>query len=151
MSRLLFALAGDPGSGKSESGRYLAAAHGFHDFTGSEYLISEAARRGLTLRERQDYGNFQRKLRASYGLTFMIDKLVTIDAERVCNVGIRNRLDVDAFVKARGVIISLYCPQDIRFARVAGKDTKYPANFEEFKQADVAERYDPDPLGQHTH
>ena len=151
MSRLLFALAGDPGSGKSEGARYLTNAHGFYEFTGSKYLKTEAAQQGLVLHERVAYGNFQRKLRVCRSVSFITDAIVQIDSDRVCNVGIRNRQDVNAHIKAGGIIVAFYCPDYVRFARVAGTDPKYPTDFEEFRLAEAVEYDDPDPLGQHTH
>jgi hypothetical protein len=149
MSELLFALTGHPRSGKSLGGRYLQTTHGFQQFTGSELLIAEAAEQGLELRERRDYGDFQRKLRVERGLQFVTDYVLKLPHPRKTNVGIRNRFDVDAHKEAGGIIIALHCPLEQRFER-RNSDPKYPNNLEDFAAAEQGEYDDPDPLGQHV-
>ncbi len=143
---------GQPASGKSTAGRYLAQKFGFHEFGGSDYLREEAANRGIVLRKREDYAQFQRYLRLNLSACFMADAAFGLlgTFKRVAHLGIRNRFDVDAHRSGGGVIIALDCPVEIRFSRRDCNDPKYPDNFDDFIAAEAAEYDDPDPLGMHT-
>ncbi len=147
---ILLALTGHPGSGKSEHGRYLESVHDFRTVTGSEFLKQEAAKEGIKLSERKDYGDYQRKLRLEHSASFITDMILALPEKNKANIGLRNRFDVIAHKASGGIIIALVCPAEIRFARTAGSDPKYPQNFEEFMTTETLEYDNPDPYGQHT-
>ena len=151
MSALLFALTGDPKSGKSTVGKYLETVHEFQQFSGSGYLIDEARSIGKSLKKREDYAEFQRYLRICRSFTFITDRLLEMDGNRKVNVGIRNRLDVDAHRKAGGIIVALYCPLETRFERREIGNPKYPSTLYEFYNDEAAQYEDADPFAQHTH
>ncbi len=152
MSKLAVALSADPCGGKSEVGRYLAREHEFVEFTGSAYLQEEASKIGITLRERADYADFQRKLRVERSKSFITDLVFAMPEERVQNIGLRNKFDTIAHLERGGIVIALHCPSDIRFQRAQEMDDpKYPDNYPDFIAAEASEYDDPDPYGQHTH
>ncbi len=143
-------MVGHPGSGKTESSRYLAEEHDFKPFTNSAYLQAEAAKRGLILKERSDYEALQRRLRLEVSATFITDMTFQMPYDRILNDGLRNRLDALKFLEKRGILIALNCPLEIRFERTAGSYPRYPTTLEEFKAAELPEYNHTDPFGLHT-
>ncbi len=146
----MFGINGNPGSGKTAAGKYLNRLHGFYEFSGSDYLKQKATERRLRLVQRDDYRILQRRLRDELSRSFVADASIAVPAERVANIGIRNKLDAQKHLKVGGIIVALYCPLEIRFSRTAGSDPKYPDTLEEFIAAEAPEYDDPDPYGQHT-
>ncbi len=149
--RLLLGLAGDPGSGKSAGAEYLTAVHAFSAFMGSAFLKQLAAIQGVELRQRVDYGNFQRRLRLERSQSFATDAMLNMPGNRIVNNGIRNRFDVQRLQEAGGLVVAFACPIIIRYERTRGTDDKYPDILEDFIAAEAQEYDDPDPFGQHTH
>ena len=151
MSSITLAVTGDPRSGKSTVGEYLESRHDFIQFTGSDFLIEEARKEGIELVHRQDFSDFQRKLRIARGASFITDRLLALPDDRKVNVGIRNRLDVDRHKQAGGIIIALFCPIEERFNRRERNNPKYAIDFEDFLAEEADQYNDKDPFGQHTH
>jgi hypothetical protein len=120
MSRLLLALVGYPGSGKTESGNYLAQKHGFAQYSDSNLIVDEAIKAGVELKTRADYVSFQRALRLKSGLSFIADRSLELPADRIVNVGMRNRYDIHKYREAGGILVALVCPDALRFERTAG-------------------------------
>lgn len=147
---LRIGIAGPPGAGKTESANYLVNEHGFSEFAGSDFLKLEAVKLGCTLRERADYEIFQRKLRLERGASFIADLMIDMPGKRTAMVGLRNRFDIDKFKEAKGVIVAVVRPLELRFNSTYGTDPKYPNTIDEFKAVELAEYDDPDPYGIHA-
>src|SRR5688572_22920768 len=148
--RLLLGVTGHAGAGKTVAGDYLVKQHGFAELPGSAYLKDEAAKQGIELKAREDYGVFQRKLRTERSASFITDLMLELPGERIVNVGIRNRYDTEKLLSVNGLIIALICPAEVRFNRKNGTGPKYPDDFETFLETELLEYDNPDPLGQHT-
>lgn len=149
MRNLRLAIAGHPCAGKSTVSSYL---HDMYDFevVSSKFLVEEAAKEGIILKERADFDAFQKKYRQQRSATFMTDRLFEMSAERALNEGIRSRPDVDAHIARGGLILGLVCPLTERFRRRDKLNPKYPNTIGKFLAAEAVEYDNPDPFGSHT-
>ena len=132
--RLIIGLAGGPGTGKSEVAKHLKDTMGFTVFEGSEYIKSTATAQGITLQTRQDYDEFHRKKQQEFGLTWLSDTALAIDAQRIVFSGLRTRPNALKLRSAGGFIIALQCPPEVCISRMDPKNPKNAKTVEEYVQ-----------------
>lgn len=145
--RIILALVGNPGSGKTAIGRYLANRHGFYHFEGSDGIREHAQREGSLLFSRREYSDFHRTLQQKHGKDVLARTLLERPEDRLVFVGIRSVDNARTLQAAGGVVIALDCPLEIRFGRVDHSGLKYEKTIEEFKKTEDREMYSPDGYG----
>ncbi len=91
--RLILALAGLPGCGKSESAIHLATKYGFKNFEGSTLISKAAAEKGIILRGRDSFQAEYRQLQAERGIGWLSKITLEAEADRIAQIGLRNRTD----------------------------------------------------------
>ena len=145
--RIILALVGNPGSGKTAIGRYLANRHGFYHFEGSDGIREHAAREGALLFSRHEYSDFHRSIQQKHGKDILARTLLDRPEDRLVFVGIRSVDNARALQAAGGVVIALDCPLEVRFARVDHSGLKYEKSIEDFKKTEDREMYSADGYG----
>lgn len=156
--RLLVALTGPMGSGKT------TVANALHDWFGFEVLSgSDVLRRAnaalppdvrMTLESREEYDRFQRAWKTvnGYGAIgrIAVEKLLAGGADaHVCYEGVRNEFDEAEVRKAGGIVIALACDEAARYKRVVERDPAHAPTLERFRADDELESNSKDPLGLH--
>ena len=147
--RLVLGLSGNPGSGKSTIGTYLAYRHGFRVFEGSSIIRAEAQSQGLELRDRIDYDIFYRATQQRLGKAWLSDILLSSTADRLVQVGLPDKDDAQNLKRNGGIVIALVCPLEICFGRVDKTDAKNKPTLEEFIEMENDQRSNDD-FGSHT-
>lgn len=132
--KLIIGLAGGPGTGKSEVAKHLKNAMGFTVFEGSDHIKTTAAAEGITLQTRQDYDAFHRKKQQEFGLTWLSDTALALDAQRIVFSGLRTRPNALKLRFAGGFIVALQCPPEVCIARMDPKNPKNAKTVEEYMQ-----------------
>ncbi len=156
--KLLLALTGHMGAGKSTVARALRNRYGFEVFGGSDVL--RAANAGLpegvrmSLDSREDYDRFQRAWKTINGYGALgrmaVERLLAGGADaRVCYEGIRNEFDEAEVRKGGGIVVALSCDAATRYARVVERDGDAAPTMERFVADDALESNSPDKLGLH--
>ena len=137
--RLNLGLTGMPGSGKTTAGDYLEARHGFKQFMGSDFLKQQAAQEGIALASRAQFAQYYEEQRQLRGNDFIASLGLEMPGDRVVNVGVRTRSDVERFINAGGVLLGIVCDVTNRFDRTAGTNPKYPTDISDFIEVDKLE------------
>ena len=145
--RVILALVGNPGSGKTAIGRYLAQQHQFYHFEGSDGIRENAQREGALLFSRAEYSNYHRNLQKKYGMDVLAKTLLERSEDRLVFVGIRSVANARTLQAAGGLVIALDCPVELRFSRVNHRGLKYEKTLDAFKKTEEAELYSPDGYG----
>ncbi len=147
--RLVLALAGPPGVGKTTLGNFAEDELGFTSIDGSSVIKQRAAEDGATLTDRASYTEYYRNAQSKYGETWISDYVLSQDGDRIASVGLRNKDDARNILNAHGIIIALVCPPEDCFARVNKNDPKQKSTLEEFI-AMLDEEESTDEYGSHT-
>lgn len=145
--RIILALVGKSGSGKTALGRYLASRHHFYHFEGSDGVREYAQKEHALLFSRTEYGGFHRKLQEKYGKDILARILLERPEDRLVFVSIRNVSNARTLQAAGGLVIALDCPIEQRFARVDHSGLKYQKTLDDFRKAEERESYSPDGYG----
>jgi hypothetical protein len=134
MARLVVGLCGNPGSGKSNFGKYLAEAHGFTAVESSQLIAEAAANAGRRLSARGDYDLFFREQQRAKGMAWLAKRALSIQAERLVLVGLRPRPDYLRLRRDGAIIIALACAPDDCLARMDRSNPKNPQNPAEYEE-----------------
>ncbi len=155
--RLLTAIAGFPGAGKSELGNTLRTEYGFTHVVGSDIIAAahatwDPSTRG-PLDDRDDYSRFYKLMTKEKGYGSIAATIFDIMDKtegdvRLCYDGIRNRHDARRVRKGGGIIVALDCPPEIRRIRFNGRTGKNLAP-DAFLREDMKEYNSPDEDGLH--
>lgn len=137
--RLDLGLTGMPGAGKTTAGHYLEEHHGFKQLMGSDFLMQQAAIQGVELASRAQFAQFYEEQRQLRGNDFIASLSLEMPGDRVVNVGVRTRSDVERFINAGGVLLGIVCDVTNRFHRTAGTNPKYPTDISDFIEVDKLE------------
>lgn len=136
MKRVVIALVGAAGSGKTSAARHLCERYGFEMFTFSTAIREYAEVHGLPLRSRSDFAAAHKAIVAEQGIEYLPERALDSAAPRLIIDGLRSRRYRSALRTAGAVTIGFDCPAEVRFARVknSGDAAKYPADLDDFIQ-----------------
>lgn len=146
--RLVLALAGLPGVGKTTLGSFAEEELGFKVFDGSTSIRQRASEDGVTLTDRASYNNFFRKTQIEHGKAWISDSILSQSGD-VAQIGLRNKDDAKNILAIGGIVVALYCPPEICFERANKDDPKQKSNLAEFV-AMIDEQESIDDYGSHT-
>lgn len=153
MNRLFLQVTGQPGSGKSESCRFLSDNYGFETVLVSDLIRDFAHRRGLELTRRSDYKPAHAQMIAELGEYTIVDTIISTSADLVCVDGIRVPAHSTRLRSRFGSkILALHCPPEIRFDRnqQRSRATEKGISFSEFLAEERQEDRSDDPFVQAT-
>lgn len=136
MSRVIIALVGAAGSGKSSAARHLCKKYGFAMFTFSMPIREYAEAHDLPLKSRTDFAAAHKAIVAEQGVEYLPTRALDSPAERLVIDGLRSRRYRAVLQAAGAQTIGFDCPAEVRFARTREQydAAKYPADFSAFVQ-----------------
>lgn len=153
VDKLILQMTGQPGSGKSESCRFLSEQYAFETVVVSDLIRDYATQRGLELARRKDYKPAHAQMIAELGEYAIVDSIVSSPSDLICVDGIR----VPAHsIKLRNnfdsKIFALHCPSGVRFVRnqVRNRATEEGLSYAEFLAEERQENRSNDPFVQVT-
>jgi dephospho-CoA kinase len=141
--KLIVALIGNPGSGKSNAAKHLEQSYGFTVVRPSGIIRSYAQERGLLLNERRDYIRAHQQMLAEHGETHVVDSIATLDSSRLCIDGERIPKNIERLrlLGAKVSTIALWCPIETRHQRALSRGgTRDKQDIQAFA-SDEAEEY----------
>jgi hypothetical protein len=118
MSKLIMALSGPPGAGKSTYANYLSKNYGFCAVEGSGCLRRAAASMGRTLNAAADYERIARELQLTVSESWIADEVLAHGGDRPLHVGLRTRQDFKRIHQAGGFVVALLCPPEACYTRI---------------------------------
>lgn len=118
MSKLIMALSGPPGAGKSTYAKYLSENYGFCAIEGSDCLRRAAASLGRVLHTAADYESVARQQQLIVSESWIADQVMAQGGNRPLHVGLRTRQDFERIHQAGGFVVALTCPPEVCHARI---------------------------------
>jgi cytidylate kinase len=110
-------LAGNPGSGKSETAQHLADQYDFEVYRPSGLIRAYAESHNMPLYERRDYIAAHLQMLDEHGQNYVVETMSAIPADRVCVAGERVMQHVEGMRKYGAKVMALWCPLSIRHQR----------------------------------
>jgi cytidylate kinase len=147
--RLVVAIVGSPGTGKSTMARYMHRVYGFEVFEGGATIKAAAREQGITVSERSEYDEFMRDEQIRSGMSWLSDRLLARSGDRLLHAGMRSKHDFKRVKDVGGTVIGLVCPPEICVSRIDTSDPKNPKTAEEYVAHQLLEE-SPDTFGSHT-
>lgn len=134
MKRLVVALTGAMGTGKTTLTERLHDTHKFETVEGSKLLNVTAVGMGkAALSTRDEYEAFWRERQEVEGKSWLADNILAQDGNRIAHIGLRSKYDFYRIHQAGGIIIALVCNDiDLCLARIDPSNPKNPTTPEEY-------------------
>lgn len=151
--RSIFAFVGNPDCGKTTTAKAIKDAHSSDtEIVSSTFIREWAARFGIDLPTRQDYGRFHRSMQEQFGVTVLAEQWLQIDAPIVIIDGARNFSNVEKIKKHGAIVVAFWCPLEVRYARAASEASDKGfcyKSIDEYRAAEAGEYQSPDAIGSH--
>lgn len=131
--RLLLALVGYTGAGKTSSAEYLRDMHDFRLIEGSSLIGDEAAMRNAPpLQTRDDYEAFFQRMQRERSPTWLSDTVLACNEVQLVWSGLRSMHDYRAVKAAGGFVVALTCPPETVLAHLDASELKNAQTLEEY-------------------
>lgn len=147
--RLVLGLTGFSGTGKTTLANYLAKEHGFSLLEGSALIRKRAEEAGMLLDSRNTYEAFFREQQLGRGLDWISETMLTMNAARLLQVGLRSPADLRNIQRVGGKVIGLVCPPALCVSRIDTANPKNPATVKEYIEHQAIEE-SANETGSHT-
>jgi len=148
---MLIGITGTDGAGKGEVVNYLVEKYGFVHFSSRELIVSEIEKRGLSVSREsmRIVGNSMREEKgAGVIVAVTLEKISTKNIERAIVESIRNLKEVEVLKGARGILLAVDAPLQLRFSRIKGRGSGTDqVTLEEFIEQERKETNDKNPNG----